>query len=98
MHFLGQLLNVMYHVFWILQAIVEENAETIVMRIILYPILFLYTACFIRVAAELAISVLLAPSLLAKPAAGGASSSNGGADADLAAYGVGVSGTDGTIV
>lgn len=57
----------------------------------------------IRVLSEIAISVLLVPSLLATAAsgggaAGGGQSVNGGANADLAAYGVGVSDDAGTIV
>lgn len=96
LHFLAQILNVIYCGYWILWGIVNGDIATAIGVVIFFPIFWFYAACFIRVLSELAISVLLVPSLLAKPAPAEASSANGGADADLAAYGV--SGNAGTIV
>ncbi len=96
LHFLAQILNVMYCGYWLLWGIVNGSLETAIAGVIFYPIFWFYSACFIRVLTEMAISVLLVPSLLAKPAPAEASSANGVADADLAAYGV--SGNAGTIV
>lgn len=101
LHFLAQVLNVVWSTLVLLEVFRNGDAEEVIAALVVYPIFMFYFACMIRVLSEIAVSVLLVPSLLAKATAGagqGAQSVNGGADADLAAYGVHVSEDGGTIV
>lgn len=102
MHFLAQILNIVWSTLFLLNVFRYGHVGQIIFAIVLYPILIFWFACMIRCLSELAISVLLLPSLLAKGprtgAAGGGHSANGGVDADLAAYGVGISNDASTVV
>eukprot|EP00903_Cladosiphon_okamuranus_P014739 g13657.t1 len=105
LHFLAQVLNVVWNTLLLLEAFRYGDAEEIIAAVIVYPIFMIYFACIVRVLSEIAISVLLVPGLLAKANAGpGAAAAaavqsiNAGDNADLAAYGVHVSDDGGTIV
>lgn len=102
LHFIGQVLNVVWNTLFLLEAFRYGDAEKIIAAIIVYPIFMIYFACMIRVLSEIAVSVLLVPGLLAKANGGtGAAAGRsvyGGDNSDLAAYGVHVSDDGGTIV
>lgn len=103
MHFFGQVLNIVVSTVALLSTLAKGNSQEIIFGIVAYPIFMLFFACMIRVVSEVAISVLLVPSLLAKVnsgngAAGGQSVNGGDNNADLTAYGVGISDDGGTIV
>lgn len=101
MHFLAQVLNVVWSTLFLLEVFRYGSAGEIVGALIVYPIFMFYFACMIRVLSEIAISVLLLPSLLAKATTGNGAAGRqppANVNADLAAYGVGVSDDGGTIV
>lgn len=93
LHFVSQILNVVFWIFVLLSVFAEGEAGMIVAALIFCPVMLIVYAMLIRLLSEMAVSVLLIPPLLAKHQPGaGVASAPAVDDADLAAYGVG--GTD----